>query len=826
MKMKKIIYFIFLSTFSNLYPQVNFSNGETLIDITHFPNNISALSAADLNNDGYKEIIVSSTDYNHNKIMLYKNINGNLQYLQRQILIQNTNVNPNIYDIFCADINNDGLIDIIVSDAYGDTISWFKNLGNFNFDNEIIISTLVDNPKSIIAADTDNDGHIDILVGSGNDKNVSLFKNNGNGIFAAPEEIQNTSFRVSKMKLFDLDNNGYLDLISGHENGTLYWSKNVDGSNFSAPIQIPASADEGTGYDFLDVDGDSYYDIVFSSNYDDSLNYVLNMEGDSFSNEIVIDNLLLDPYNVMVKDFDDDGLDDIIVSTTTQDKIGWYKNNDNGSFSSLEQISNNVFNPKHFLIEDFDNNGYLDVICSSYDINQHTTGQKLSLFKKNITSNIFEETLINSFYSPAYGVKIADLDNDGNNDIISILNYIIWNKNYGNNTFSSQYLLYDDAQATDIEFADLNSDGWLDLILLADDKLEIRKNIGGIEFELVHSQTISSGSIGKIEISDLNNDGNLDIIISHNYGDVPLSKVINNEGFDFQNISPIYTFGDNGYKAYSFKCSDVNNDGFIDIIVGARDQSEIHWLENDGNGNFTYQLIASSISCDQIDAGDIDNDGFIDIIAASSYNSGAYDLNWLKKNSEDFLPPIKIDNQSLKSVTLGDINNDGFLDIVGTSYEYYSPYNERILYYLFNNNSFENQVTIESLGETLSLSKDLVLGDLNNDNKLDIVSSYYFINTIKYFWNLSSTTLSFESPNIKNEKELVIYPNPSSEFINWDKNLRISNISIYDYVGKLICVTDTRDSNKLNINFLSRGLYFIIAQSETSRYNAKLIIGH
>src|SRR5690606_181967 len=153
----------------------------------------------------------------------------------------------------------------------------------------------------------------------------------------------------------------------------------------------------------------------------------------------------------------------------------------------------NVFNPKHFLIEDFDNNGYLDVICSSYDINQHTTGQKLSLFKKNITSNIFEETLINSFYSPAYGVKIADLYNDGNNDIISILNYIIWNKNYGNNTFSSQYLLYDDAQATDIEFADLNSDGWLDLILLADDKLEIRKNIGGIEFELVHSQTISSG---------------------------------------------------------------------------------------------------------------------------------------------------------------------------------------------------------------------------------------------------------------------------------------------------------------------------------------------
>ena len=48
------------------------------------------------------------------------------------------------------------------------------------------------------------------------------------------------------------------------------------------------------------------------------------------------------------------------------------------------------------------------------------------------------------FYNfPANTVRVADLDNDGNNDIISGFNCIFWNKNYGNEEFSAHYLLSD-----------------------------------------------------------------------------------------------------------------------------------------------------------------------------------------------------------------------------------------------------------------------------------------------------------------------------------------------------------------------------------------------
>ena len=820
MMMKKICYLIFI-TFSNIYSQVNFTNGETLVDLTHYSSNISALSAADLNNDGYKEIIVGS--YYDNTIMFYKNINGDIQYHQRQVLISEGSTSYySDFDIYCEDVDSDGLVDIAVTQSGTNIISWYKNLGNYNFDEKRSIA-FINKPQTLAVADIDNDGDNDFIVGSKDDDKITLLINNGLAVFNEQVIIYNANYAINKIKLFDLDNNGFLDVISGQEDGSIYFSKNIDGINFSSAQNITGAADDGHGFDFLDINGDSYYDIVFSSNYNDNLKYMLNINGNSFSSETIIDSSLSDPYNLLAKDFDNDGLKDIIVSTTSDDKIGWYKNN-NGSFSSMIQITNNVTNPKYFLIEDLDNDNSFEIITSSYQLNQ-AENQKLSVFKKNSTSSSYEENIINFYFSAANAVQIADLDNDGNNDIISAFKSIVWNKNHGNDIFSSQYLIsqnINDLSTVDVEVKDLDNDGWLDIIGITGGNLEIYKNINGTSFIPIHTQVISEGG-EDIEISDINNDGYFDILISHRNGENPISKVLNNGNFDFENITPIYTFGGTGFKAYNFKCGDVDNDGYIDIVVGASDVSEIHWLNNDGNGNFTYQHIVSSIACNKIDIGDVDNDGNIDILTAGSYSYGASDINWLKKDSEGFSSPITIDTQSLKSITLGDINNDGFLDIVGSSYEYYSPYDERILYYLFNDNSFESQITIESLGDALSLTKDAVLGDLNNDNKLDIVSSYYFINSVKYFIN--SSTLSLQDINLTNTDNFKIYPNPSTEFIYWNKNLNISNISIFNSTGKLIYRKNNKITiDKLNVNFIPKGLYFIVVKSDQHEYKTKLII--
>jgi hypothetical protein len=812
------LFFIFMVL--QLNAQVGFQNGSILIDLTHYSSDLTSITSSDINNDGFKELIVGST-YD-NTIMLYKNINGNIQDDQRQIIYDNSQANfDSTYDITSTDLDSDGLKDIIVVSGFEDKIFWFKNLGNYNFGSSIIINSAIDNPKAVISQDIDNDGDNDLIVGSYFSKNVTLFKNNGNGTFSNQQIIYTLSSAVNNIILKDLDNNGYKDIISGHDDGSIFWVKNIDGVNFSPKIYLTSSANDGTGFDFIDINNDTYLDIVFSSNYDDKLKYSINQNGNTFNtNSVIIDNNIIDPYQVKTIDFDNDGILDILISTYSNDKIGWYKNNNNGTFSNIIQISNNIFNPKDFIIEDLNNNGVYEIISSSYERNI-SSRQKLSIFEKD-TFGVYNEKIINFYFGAVNSVKIADLNNDGNNDIISAFGSILWNENKGNNVFTSQKLISSNILTSfvyDIEIKDLNNDNFLDIVGITSNGLEVYKNNGNETFDLVYNLPLSDSS-REIELADINNDGKLDIILTFFRGADLLAKIINNGNFGFQSMISI-NFSDYGYKPNKIRCGDMDNDGDIDIVTSSTEYSRIQLLKNDGTGNFSYNLIQESISTDPIDLGDIDYDGDLDIITAGSYSYSNQSLSLLKNyGNGTFNNPIVIDYQSCKSLNLADINNDGNLDIVGTSYEYYSPYDEKIFYYLGNGSTFANKVIIESLGDSLSLDKNLCLGDLNNDNKIDIVSSYYFINTVKYF--LNNSTLSIEEFDT-NKDNFIIFPNPSNDKINWLNEFGINRIIIYNLLGEVI-LDKTVNSSIIDISYLEKGVYIVKGISDKSIYSSKFIV--
>lgn len=808
---------------SNLYAQVNFTSGEILTDDSNFSSNITALASADLNNDGFKEIIVGS--YYDNAIMFYKNINGDLQYYQREFLIQNPNTNySSDFSISCADFDNDGLIDIVVTHDFLDKVTWHKNLGNFNFGNENIITNAIDKPVSVVTGDVDNDGDIDIFVGSDNDENVHLFKNNGSGTFTVPLLLSQFNYAVSDIKLVDLDRNGFLDVVMGLEDGSIYWKENTNGTHFPTDLFITGSSGDGYTFDFLDINNDTYPDIVFSTNNGNDIKYRLNDESGSFNSETTIDNNAEDPWLIVTEDFDKDGLKDIIVTSFYPDRVGWYKNN-NGSFSDFTLISDNVNKSRYLLVEDLENNNSNELIASSYENNQ-ADGQKLSIFKKDASStNGFKENIVNFYLSAVNSVRIADLNNDNENDIVSAYSSaIIWNKNRGNNVFSSHYLITEGIgeYTRDIEVSDLNDDGWKDIIATNTTGVLIYQNVDGNRFNLVYSEPVDGGSFN-VEISDINKDGKLDLLVSHEGGQTPISKIINNGNFDFQPVTSVYTNSGTGYKAYNFKCGDLNGDGDIDIIVGGRNNAQIHWLENDGTGSFTYHLITDSFPSHYVDIGDIDNDGDMDIVSSVSDSYNATEISWFRNDNESGLTgPLLVDQQNCKSMMLTDLNNDGRLDIVGAAYEFYTPYDDVLFYYTFEESSFSQQGIIESLGDALSLDRDIFFGDLNNDNKVDIVTGYYFINRIKYF--LNDSTLSTEIFDIDSKNQLTVFPNPSSGEIRWNQELNITRFSVYNSVGKLVHQSKNITENKLDLEFLSTGLYFIIGHSNNLKYTSKLLI--
>lgn len=821
MKGMKIVYMLLLLIVFKLNAQVTFTNSYSLVDLTHYSSDITSIYAADLNNDGYKELIVGS--HYDNTIMFYKNSNGDVQNNPRQLLYDNSQANfDTTFNIVSKDIDNDGLKDIIVVSGYEDKLFWFKNMGNFNFSSEIIISNNLDNPKSIAIEDMDNDGDNDIIVGLNNDDNVSLFKNNSDGNFSAQQIIYTLDNGVNYLILKDLDNNGYLDIISGQENGTIYWAKNIDGINFSSSNYITGSADDGTGFDFIDINNDTYLDIVFASNYDDNVKYLINQSGNTFSPiAVVIDNNVSDPYQVKSLDFDDDGDLDVLLSTFTNDMLGWYENNNDGTFSILTEITNNISNPKDFVLEDLNNDGSVEIITSSYS-NNIASMLKLSIFEKNELNISYDEKIINFYLGAANAVKIADLNNDGSNDIVSAFSSIVWSENLTNSNFSSHKLISANIETSfvfDIEIKDIDNDSYLDIIGVSDYGLEVYKNNGDETFDLIYSLPLDNYS-REIEVVDINNDGELDILLTFIVGDIHLGKLIGNGNFGFLAMESI-DFSDFGYRPYNIKCGDLDNDGDLDVAVSSKEYSRVQVLSNNGTGDFSYNLIAESISTDPIDLADIDNDGDLDIIIAGSYSYDNQNLSIIRNTGlGTFNNPEVVDSQSCKSIALGDINNDGNIDIIGTSYEYFAQYDEKIFCYLGNGSTFENQIIIESLGDALSLTKNITLGDLDNDDKLDIASTYYYINSVRYFINKS--TLSLDDYYFK-ENFFSIYPNPSYDLINWSEELKIASIQISNLLGEIIIEKSIRDNN-LDISSLNTGIYIVKGTSENSVFTSKLVV--
>ncbi|AUC14890.1 alpha-amlyase [Tenacibaculum sp. SZ-18] len=87
----------------------------------------------------------------------------------------------------------------------------------------------------------------------------------------------------------------------------------------------------------------------------------------------------------------------------------------------------------------------------------------------------------------------------------------------------------------------------------------------------------------------------------------------------------------------------------------------------------------------------------------------------------------------------------------------------------------------------------------------------------------SAVTLS-DSDIILNNNNLTCYPNPSSSFIKFNKE--VENVTIYDISGKQVLTFEGRyyQNNNFDIEGLSRGLYFVKGNTNEKQFTLKLLV--
>jgi hypothetical protein len=367
----------------------------------------------------------------------------------------------------------------------------------------------------------------------------------------------------------------------------VYWNSD---SGFSVTNVTDFPTGGAVGNTAGDMNGDGKLEIIFNNTMSGHLkeiqNYIyLGNRDANYSPQNRIE-LPTDWCNGLAfADLDSDGYPETITIEVVPTKTGQrsylriYQGTPDGPLPDKfkEFMTNDGF--ASFAIADFNRDGYLDIfaVCQIYDDKPETLAKSGAIYygsKDGFSENRFE--IIETFGG---NVHVADVDNNGYLDLICpdtrgyVLIYLGDKNGYSKNrcwNIPTSGMAFTGSPNT----ADLNGDGWLDLILTIpghymriEDSLHIYYGSpNGYSSE--NSQKYLGGySPLFAAVADYNNDGNLDVFLSA-YSS-PTTRVLpakifwgNGKKIDFEH--PLSLMAESSVGALQV---DLNRDGWIDLFV-------------------------------------------------------------------------------------------------------------------------------------------------------------------------------------------------------------------------------------------------------------------
>ena len=261
------------------------------------------------------------------------------------------------------------------------------------------------------------------------------------------------------------------------------------------------------------------------------------------------------------------------------------------------------------------------------DLSSITGAQFFSVWTESFSA----EKPVASLDKP-YFVDVADLDGDGDGDLLSgrfVSGDLLWYENTdGAGTFSAASTLAAGAGPYDAKAADLDGDGDLDLVTgnLATDRIGWIENLGSGAFGTI--QDIAGTTFPfRVDAADIDGDGDVDLI-----GNSSASLFwVENQGAEVFGVQAAVETYVSPVEGLHVTAADLDGDGDLDLLATSYSSSggagAVEWYENtDGAGSFgSAQSIASEAEPWFTCVGDLDGDGDLDV--ASILREGA-DLFW------------------------------------------------------------------------------------------------------------------------------------------------------------------------------------------------------
>jgi hypothetical protein len=765
----------------------------------------------DFNNDNQADIAIVNYGTNNVGILLGYGTGS----FQTQIT-SFTGYDSLPYSIAVADFNKDNYLDIVVANYGTNNIGVLLGFGNGSFEAQQTYSTTLDSrPSSIALGDFNNDNRLDIVVANYGTGNIGIFLGHGNGTFTA-QITYSISFksRPQFVSVGNFDNDNYLDVVVadsendqvhillGSGNGTFTTLTTYDGISESDPLMVAVA----------DFNNDNRSDIVVA-NY--GANNILVLRGYSNIPSARITNYFFGqpaskPLSVAIIDFDHDNALDIITNAV-QNSVVVLSGYNNGTFVSETIYSTgNNSSPQYICASDLNNDSRMDIVTANRGsdsvgvllgygngtfatVTTYSTGigsapwwvalgdvnndNRLDIISANTGSSsigillghsngTFATVVTNSIDigSTLYSVAVGDVNNDNRTDIVIPL-FSTYNVGvlfgYGNGTFG-EITLYStgyNSYPISIALADLNGDNHLDIIVTNNgaDNLGIFLGYGNGTFEA--QNTYSTGSASQpysVIVADFNNDNLSDIAATlFAYDEVVIFFGYGNGSFQ---LARTYSTGF-GSHPYGIAVVDFNNDKQLEIVVALWGTGSVAILTEYHAAEFINQTTYSTGAAPQpysVAIDDFNNDNRSDIVVANSGTDNLGILLGLGNGTfrTQMIYSLGIDSHPQYVIT-GDINKDGQIDIVAAN-----SMNDSISVIMgYGNGTFAVR-TMYSTGDG-SYPVAIALGDVNNDNRSDLVIANEHTNSfgifLGYDYALFQSQNTYSSAGTVNPNMIVVH---------------------------------------------------------------------